>query len=302
MARKDMPLDQEESSGGLEKSLLFLIPIMFTIVLVGVLLTLFNIDFRNSAMNLGNKIPIVKDWIPGPELTPEEAAAQDKEDSTAKELEALKQQLAEREQELEEMTSQKNSQETKAAELQAQLDAAQNEAAAEETEDPYFQQISDLAKMYAGMSPSKAAPIIESLMKEEMVLILGAMKNDPRAAILEKMNPQTAADATMLLKDAKPARDQAIAALQSRLAKEEQDVSDSQRSSLDQNELSQTFSRMAPKSAAELLIQTYKITPDKAITILKSVDDAARAKILDELSGAEPEMAARILNRLMGAQ
>nr|WP_235440454.1 hypothetical protein [Paenibacillus sp. DMB20] len=72
MARNDMPIDKEESSGGFERILLFLIPIIFTIVLVAVLLTLFNVNVRNGMMDVANKIPIVKNWVPDPKLTPEE--------------------------------------------------------------------------------------------------------------------------------------------------------------------------------------------------------------------------------------
>ncbi|NMO96159.1 MotE family protein [Paenibacillus lemnae] len=307
MARKDMPLDQEESSGGIEKVMLFLIPIIFTIVLVGVLLTLFNINFRSGVMEFANKIPIVKDWVPDPVLTAEEKKEKEekeKENNSEAAIEKLQQQLSEQEKALNELTEQKEAQENKAAELQAQLDEMQNQAAAGEvTEaDLYLKQITDLAKMYASMNPSKAAPIIESLTNEEMVLILGEMKSSPRAAILEKMNPQKAADATMLLKDAKPAQDKAIAALQSRLKREEESAVETSSQNLDKNELGQTFSRMTPKNASNLLIQTYKITPEKAITILDSVDDTTRARILDEMSKVEPEMTARVLNRLMGAR
>ncbi len=67
LAENELDMDLEkESGGGFERFMFFLIPIVFTIVLVGVLLTLFNMDFRSEMISLGNKIPIVKNWIPEP--------------------------------------------------------------------------------------------------------------------------------------------------------------------------------------------------------------------------------------------
>ena len=74
--------------------------------------------------------------------------------------------------------------------------------------------------MYADMSPSKAAPILQNMTNEEMVLLLSAMQSTARTKVLEKMDPKTAADVTMMMKDAKPSGDLALDALQSRLKKE----------------------------------------------------------------------------------
>lgn len=307
MARNDVPIDKEESGGGFERILLFLIPIIFTIVLVAVLLTLFNVNVRNGMMDVANKIPIVKNWVPDPKLTPEEEKEKklkDQEVSAEATIQELKKRLSEQEQSLKEMTEQKTAQENKAKELQTQIDDMQNQPAETEEpeEDSYIKQIRELSKMYANMSPSKAAPIMQNLTTEEMVLMLSEMKSNSRVAILEKMDPKTAAEATMMLKDAKPSEDLAIAALQSRLKKNEEKATEKTTDNLDKSQLSQTFAQMTPSSAAKLLTQTYKISPAKAITILNSVNDSTRAKILNAMSTENPELAAKVLNRLMGAK
>lgn len=310
MARKDddMPIDHEESNGGFERILLFLIPIIFTIVLVGVLLMLFNLNVRNGVLDVANKIPIVKDWVPDRELSPEEQKKKDlkdQEESNEATVQELKKQLAETEEALQEMSEQKTAQEEKADQLEAQLDEMETEAAAveqAEEEDSYIEQIQELAKMYADMSPSKAAPIMQNLTMEEMVLMLGEMKNSNRVAILEKMDPKIAAEATMHLKEAKSTEELAEAAKKSREKRDKEQESLKTTDNLDQNQLSKTFSQMAPDKAADLLMQTYKISPSKVITILNSVNDAARARILDSMSAQDSELAAKILNRLMGAK
>ncbi|MFC7679605.1 magnesium transporter MgtE N-terminal domain-containing protein [Paenibacillus sp. GCM10028914] len=307
MARKDMPIDNEESNGGFERILFFLIPIIFTIVLVGVLLTLFNINVRNGVLDLANKVPIVKNWVPDPVLSPEEKKLKEikeQEESSEATIKELKKQLAEKEESLKEMSEQKTEQESKVKKLQTQMDDMQRQRATDEPEeDPYTKQIQDLAKLYADMSPSKAAPIMQNLTLEEMVLMFSEMKSARRVAILEKMDPKTAAEATMMLKDAVPAEDLAIAALQSRLKKNES-TKDTPKTTnnLDKNQLVQTFSQMTPKNASDLLLQTYKISPEKAITILNTVDDSTRAKILNAMSTSDAELTAKILNRLMGAK
>jgi len=309
VARKDMPLDKEESSGGFERILLILVPAIFTIVLLGALAIFFRADVRDGMIDVANKIPIVKDWVPDPVLTPEEQKlkeAKEQEESAEATIVELKKQLAEREETLNEITEQKAAQENKVKELESQIDSMQNQntGSPEQEEDPYTKQIRELAKLYADMSPSKAAPIMQNLTLEEMVLMLSQMKSSNRVAILEKMDPKTAAEATMMLKDAKPSEDLAIAALQSRIKKNQTEAASSKTSSsnLDKNQLNQTFAGMTPANAAELLMQTYKISPAKTMTILNTVDDATRSRIMNAMSSKDPELAARILNRLMGSK
>ncbi|MET3942828.1 flagellar motility protein MotE (MotC chaperone) [Paenibacillus sp. PvP094] len=310
MAVKDTDIEKE-SGGGWEKFLMISIPIVFTVVLLGVLLTLFNVDIRNNMLELANKIPVVKNWVPDPVLDPEKEKLDESEkqvESAEATIEKLKSQVAAKETELQAAKEATTAEAKKASDLQAKLDEAEKAAetaAAEvpETESDYQKQIKDLAKMYADMSPSKAAPILQNMTNEEMVLLLSAMQSTARTKVLEKMDPKTAADVTMMMKDAKPSGDLALDALQSRLKKETAattTTSTTNSKNLDKTQLSQTFSSMSASSGAKLLLETYKLSPDKTLTILNSVDDATRSQLLENMSTENSAETAKILNRLMG--
>ncbi|MGF9695563.1 MotE family protein [Paenibacillus sp. MABNR03] len=310
MAVKDTDIEKE-SGGGWEKFLMISIPIVFTVVLLGVLLTLFNVDIRNNMLEVANKIPVVKDWVPDPVLDPEKEKLDESEkqvESAEATIEKLKSQVAAKETELQAAKEATTTEAKKASDLQAKLDEAEKaaEAAAasnSETESDYQKQIKDLAKMYADMSPSKAAPILQNMTNEEMVLLLSSMQSTARTKVLEKMDPKTAADVTMMMKDAKPSGDLALDALQSRLKKETAattTTSTSNSKNLDKTQLSQTFSSMSASSGAKLLLETYKLSPDKTLTILNSVDDATRSQLLENMSTENSAETAKILNRLMG--
>ncbi|WFA87775.1 MotE family protein [Paenibacillus amylolyticus] len=311
MAVKDDSDMEKESGGGWEKFLMISIPIVFTVVLLGVLLTLFNVDIRNNLFEFANKIPVVKEWVPDPVLDPEKDKLEKSEqqvESAEATIEKLKSQVTAKETELKAAQEATTTEAKKATDLQKKLDDAEKAAetataATPETESDYQKQIKDLAKMYADMSPSKAAPILQNMTNEEMVLLLNAMQSSARTKVLEKMDPKTAADVTMMMKDAKPSGDLALDALQSRLKKETATTSTASTTTsknLDKNQLSQTFASMSASSGAKLLLETYKLSPDKTLTILNSVDDATRSQLLENMSSEDSVETAKILNRLMG--
>ncbi|WP_306035763.1 MotE family protein [Paenibacillus odorifer] len=307
----DMELENEGSAGKFERFLFLMIPIIFTLVLLGVLLTLFNMDIRNNVLEVANKIPILEKWVPDPPTDPSKPKEESKKqevssNSTIKELKA---QLAQQADELKKVTDEKTAQDTKVQALESQIEGMKTEAAAaaeintEETEDPYQKQVTDLAKLYAGMKASKAAPIMENLTTEEMVQIFSVMNKASKTAILEKMDPQKAADVTIKLKETTSSGDMAIAALQARLKKEAGTTQTTKTSTnLDKEKLNQTFSSMTPANAASLLGEMYKISPDKVVTIMNTVSDSVRSSILGEMTKNDSAQTAKIVNRLMGAK
>ncbi|MCJ8010604.1 kinesin [Paenibacillus sp. KQZ6P-2] len=307
MAEKDFEIE-EESAGGFERFLFFMIPIIFTVVLIGVLLTLFNVDVRNNMLDFANKIPVVKNWVPDPVKDPEKTKlqnAKDQIDSEKATIDQLKKDLAAKDAELQKAKEEKAQQEEKLKSAQEQLDSAQKSAfnasanGNDTNTDPYEKQIKDLAKMYADMSPSKAAPILQNMTMDEAVELLSAMKNENRMAILAKMDPKIAADITVKLKDTASSSDLAIAALQSRIDQDSATKQATTSTGLDKNQIRQTFASMPAKSAAELLLSTYKISPEKVLTILNYVDDTTRSGILDAMSTQDAKTTAVILNKLM---
>lgn len=322
VAKEDTDLEQNEieeeyeaeSGGGFARFLFFVAPIIFTIVLLSVLLTLFNVNFRNIMLDWGNRIPIVRDYIPDPEGVRGETKdkeAQDKEQQEKKQKEStdatvkqLKEQVAKQETDLKAANQQVLEQSEKAKTLQSALEQerfAKQKAEQTEEQAAYQKEVKKLAQLYAQMSPKKAAAIIEKLTTDEALQMLSQMGNENKAAILEKMDAQKAADISIKLKDATTSEDLNIAALQSRLKKEAESESATSKvnTGLTDAQLSATFSTMSADSASELLLQTYKISPDKALKILNSIDDAARSKILASMTKTDQAEAAKILNKLV---
>ncbi|WP_379126528.1 MotE family protein [Paenibacillus sp. sgz500958] len=312
MANNELELDNGESAGKFERFLFLMIPIIFTLVLLGVLLTLFNMDIRNNVLSVANKIPFVEKWVPDPvvetNLT-EQQQAQEQAASSETTIKELKAQLAQQSADLKKATEEKAAQDTQVQALQSQIDGMEKEATASvdpaSEEDAYQKQITELAKLYAGMKASKAAPIMENLTTEEMVQIFSVMNNTSKTAILEKMTPKTAADVSIKLKETTTSTDLAIAALQSRLKKESGTTAattGSTSTNLDKEKLNQTFTTMPAANAASLLGEMYNISPDKVITILNSVSDSTRSSILGEMTKNDSAQTAKIVNRLMGGK
>ncbi|MCP3794339.1 MULTISPECIES: magnesium transporter MgtE N-terminal domain-containing protein [Paenibacillus] len=323
LAENELDMDLgKESGGGFERFMFFLIPIVFTIVLVGVLLTLFNMDFRSEMISLGNKIPVVKNWIPEPKdkaTQTKEADQKAQSESSEATIEQLKADLAKQTEELKKATAAKTTQDKKVTELQNQVNtlqtqqeqqsqaSQQGQAGTQTTggttnEDPYVKQARDLASMYEGMTASKAAPIMENLTTEETVQLLSYMDPANSAKILQKMDAKKAADITMALKNVTPSTDLSVAALQSRLKKDQGTTAGTTSKSLQSTQISSTFASMDKKSGAELILQTYKISPDKALNILNTVDDSTRGSLLQNMSAKDAAQTAKILNKLMGSK
>nr|WP_274528707.1 kinesin [Paenibacillus piscarius] len=312
-----MEFEDEGSAGKLERFLFLMIPIIFTLVLLGVLLTLFNMDIRNNVLEIAGKIPFVEKWVPDPVPDPEaadetggEPQKESKEQAASSEstIKELKSQLAAQAEKLKQAEDARTAEADKASALQKQIDglkteAAEAAAATDEEEDPYLTKVKDLAKLYAGMKPSKAAPIMENMTTEEMVQIFSNMNNAGKTAILEKMDPKKAADVSILLKETTNSTDMAIAALQSRLKQDAGGEAPAKPSAnLDQEKLSQTFTAMPAADAAVLLGSMYSVSPDKVITVLNSVSDTVRSSILGEMTKKDSKQAAKIVNRLMGGK
>ncbi|SET43728.1 MotE family protein [Paenibacillus sp. NFR01] len=314
MANDQLELENEESASKFERFLFLMIPIIFTLVLLGVLLTLFNMDIRNNVFEVLNKIPGIERLVPDPETetsgnaaTETGTAEEQQAESSESTIKALKDQLAKSNEQLKQAADDQTAQTAQIAALQKQVDEmkAQEEAAAsaEPTVDPYEKSVTDLAKLYAGMKASKAAPILENMTTEEMAQIFSHMNNESKTAILEKMDPKKAADVSVKLKEATDSTDMAIAALQSRLKQEQTaTTSTTTTSGLGQDKLSQTFTSMPAADAATLLSSMYSVSPDKVITILSSVSDSVRSSILSEMTKTDSALSAKIVNRLMGGK
>lgn len=299
MAKAD---DEKSSYGAFERFLyIFFIPAIFTIILSGVLLSLFDYDVMNTALKIANKIPVIDKVIPDPKEDSQEGDTPSEiVKGQADELDDLNAKLADKEAEVSKLAEANKQKDEQILELQANMTLMEEQLKQKtQTDEQYRQQISSLASMYAKMTPSKSAPILQNLTQSELVLVLTEMKPEDRVKVLEKMDPKTAAAASIQLKDRVPAKDLQIAALQERL-EIYQEEDPNQTAKLNSDELGRTVAAMTPKSAATLLMEMMSIDQVKVIAILTSMDDAARSRILSALADLSKEDAAKITAKLGG--
>lgn len=289
----------------------FFIPIVFTMVLMGALFSLFGYSATDELLKIGNKVPGLSAILPDPkgevkeaqapaqgtaahtEGTPEASATE-----ASAQLAALQKQLEAQTAELAGSTQTLKDKEQTIKDLQAKVAALEaQKASATKSDEEYQALITETASMYAKMSPSKAAPIMQNLTLKEQVLLLSEMKTDDRVRILEKMDAKKAAEASIYLKDAVPAKDKQIAALQERLDLNKT-AATTPSSAMTKQELGQTFAGMTPKSAAELLVEMNKTDSAKVVEILNSMDVAGRSKVMTYLSDNFKEVAPVIASKL----
>lgn len=299
-----MELEKEKSTYGPFERFMYLIfiPVIFTVILITVLLSMFGYDVMDPLLRAANKVPVLSNVVPDPKTEEPDAVATEETPASTpestEEVEALKAQISALNQELLTAKSDVTAKTTELEGVQAKLDVLTAELEEKTLSDEeYLARIQSLAKVYTDMSPSKAAPVLEQLTLAERVLVLNQMKSSAQVDILEKMNPVIAAETSILLKDVEPVKDQQIAALQARLdLLEEEGSAESQ--ALTSDELSLTVATMNPGSAAEVLLEMMTANSNKVIQILQGMDVAARSAIMDAISQEDTEVAATIAARL----
>lgn len=319
MAKKTMELEVEKEGGGLGRFLVIATPILFTLVLVGAIIMLFNVNLRNTMFSTLDKIPVVKNFVPSADNTSSADPATNQAQSTAATVDQLKQQLSD--------AQQKNTEQaTQIKTLQDQLNTQSGASGTNGTSTagnnttgttgsgttgttsgtsttgtPTVQteqdkQLKMLANVYSDMSSSKAASIMQNMTTDEQVLIFSKMNAESQAGILQKMDPKVAAETSLALKNATAA---SLAALQTKTAGA-QNTAPTTSTKLDSQAMAQTFTTMPASSAASLLLQTSKTSQTKALQILNNLDDSTRAGILSAMSTQDPAATAQIVTRLMG--
>ncbi|NIK75622.1 flagellar motility protein MotE (MotC chaperone) [Paenibacillus castaneae] len=293
--------NEKQSYSTLERLMFMMTPILFAIVLLGVLYTLVDNDFRNKMLEAGNSVPFLKNVLPAPKLDSGTLNDSDlKTTNMSAKIADLQAKLSSIESELAAANQTKTALEREVKDLQgdnSQLKSMNEEALLEDEQ--YQAKIGELSSMFAKITPSKAAPILQSMSIEEMVLVFANMRPDDRVRIMEKMNPKTAADAAMRLKDNVTAKDLQIAALQARVNAQKTAETKPVTSVLDQNQLSATFTAMDAKSAADLLIKMVDVSPSKVLRILNAVDDKKRSDIIAKMSAINEKTTAQIVSKLI---
>jgi len=277
---------------------IFLLPVLFTLVLVGVLLTLFGYDLKGALLDVGRNMPVVRLLVPEEEKKPDETPANPASaalllEERVAELEAL---LADKNAEIAALQSNLTARERQVAELEAGVEQLmQNREQEAQDLEQTRDRLKSLANMYAGMSASKAASILEQMTLPDLVLILYEMGTEERGNILARMDPAVAAEASLELKNitetnwadyerkARGARGQAGGD-----------------GSLSAADLAATFAAMEPDSAAAILLELKKQNSGKAAAILGAMTEQARSRVLAVIAESSPADAAAFADQLGG--
>ncbi|MFC6331166.1 MotE family protein [Paenibacillus septentrionalis] len=296
--------EEKEGSSFVEKAALIATPVLFVIVLLGLFLNFSGVDIKNKALEIGQGIPGVRNILPEPSTSALSSDEQIRTEKFSERIVELETQLAALQNELNAATTKTLEQEELIATLQEQTNSPQTQAQAAVgnslTDEEYTARIQELASMFARMTPSKAAPIVQSMTIEEMALIFSQMRADDRVRIMEKMTPQVAADVTLRLKDSETAKDMEIAALQAQVDKLQTAAgSGTATSQVSDADLAATFSSMEPAAAADMLMKMMDISSSKVLRILKVTGSAARSAILEEMSALNQNTTALLVTRLM---
>ena len=168
------------------------IPVIFTVLIVLIVLSVAGVNVFQFSKDLASKVPVISSLI--------EKSDEPSENDFQKEIVNLEGEIKDKETQ---MTKLESIIETKDKEIQT-LDIEKQRLQQEISELKAVQNddkraFKDLIKTYETMSAKKAAPIISALPDEQAVKILSSVKTDTLAAILEKMEPEVASRLTQKL-------------------------------------------------------------------------------------------------------
>ncbi|OXM15986.1 MotE family protein [Paenibacillus herberti] len=299
MAKEEM---EKQGYSGMEKFLFFVTPLLFTVVLVMVLFVVFNPSLRERLVEAGQGIPVVGALLPEPAGNGQKAASTQGSELDRKQLASLQADLQAAQAKLAVAQDEKTGLETQIKTLQDQIDGLIKSGDAEKlSAEQYKSKVDELAGMFASMSASKAAPILQSMTLEESVLVLSSMDSRAQGGILAKMDPKRAAQTAARMKDDEPVKDQQIAALQSRLQLEATATTGTS-TILNQEQLTKTFESMNAAQAAPLLLQMADVSPSKVLRILGGVSDTTRSSIVAEMSGLNKDITSQLVSKLMAGK
>lgn len=293
--------DENQETSLIERIMFVLLPFLFVAVLLIVLLTLLNVDFRNKAIKVGQDIPIVRNFLPESTLGSSGSDDKIRDEKVGSKITELETELATLKTQLAEATNLTTTQESTITSLQEENSELKEKTTESKLSDEdYTARIQELASMFAKMTPSKAAPIVQSMTLDEIALIFSQMRAEDRVRIMEKMTPSIAADVTIKLKDSDRAKDMEIAALQSQVEKLQNAAkAGTTTTQVSDADLAATFSSMDAKSAADMLLKMMDISSSKVLRILKASTSATRSSILEEMSAVDKKTAATLVTKLM---
>jgi len=281
------------------------LPVLFTLILSGVLLTMLGYDVTGKLITWGNKVPYLEKIIPNPVLEAGEQAVEPPSSDRqiarlTQEISALTEKLQEKQAEVEKEKQESMAYQTEMKALKDDVTGLQRQLEQQkQTKEMRENKMKELSKLFATMTASKAAAVLDQLSLEEGVLVLAGMKAEEQAALLGKLPPKKAADLSMLLKDTALSENDDIAALQQRVLALTGALAQVEKTRNDLREMVSSFTSMNPSSVAEILLNMMKTDEEKAIAIIAQMSGAQRGLVLEQINLKDQNMAARITSKLL---
>ncbi|WP_048602495.1 MotE family protein [Rubeoparvulum massiliense] len=201
---------------------IIILPLLFTSILVGTLMTVMGYDVLNGVMTTLNRVPIVEKVIPDPQvkLEPEEERRANNMEALKSEILRLEETRSNSEKQVKAYEQELQSKDLEIARLQEELKKVQAEIVSQQVAvEQQAQDLKEIADIFRSMSASKAAKIIDQLTTVEAGLVLEGLKPEEKGPILAKMSPEKAASLTMLLTEGELSEDQKTAAYQQEIAR-----------------------------------------------------------------------------------
>ncbi len=174
------------------------IPVVFTLTLVLIILSVAGFDVIGKAKSTITSIPVVENLVNKEKENPDELVIAEKEQETQEENKKLEKTIEEQATMISALESDVGAKEKEAQKLTQEISSLEKQieeiAKAEEES-----QSRDIGKLYDNMSSKKAAEIIPNLTQDDALLILSSLDDKQVADILAKMSVEDAVKFTNLL-------------------------------------------------------------------------------------------------------
>lgn len=277
---------------------IILVPLIFTIFLIGVIFFFLGINVIDPALAAGQKVPGLSAILPEPK---EEKDSEHSLETIEVSLHDSEQRVSQSEEEISRLKREIALKSEEVKQLLDQIDQLQAESEVTKLSDEErLTKLRELASIYGGMSTSRAAAILENLTLREAALIMKQLTTTQQSAVMAKLEPLYAANLTVVIKEMDIAQNPEIAALQERinlLMDLIDDESDSAQATVPLNNMANTFSQMPPAQAAAILVDMSKTNSEfqLGVKLLANMADGNRSGIMSVMS---TEIAKKYTNAL----
>ena len=186
MAANPKETIQEKKPGFFQWFIVITIPIIFALIITGIILSIIGVDVIGTTKETLNKVPVVNEWVTTDEEKTFEHQLENKENTISRledELQIERSQSATKDKTIENLQAEIDA-------LVAQLDGIEAEQQIE-SEDQIARK--KVIRSFSEMKPKEAAPIMEKMDKELVNEILKELDERSVARILAEMEPDQAA-------------------------------------------------------------------------------------------------------------